>query len=129
MKRALECALACLLLAACGGREAPDDPSFHSAFAGGRAGAEVTFDATLLQDPSQASGHEHLIVQADTGEHLEVDHNLSLAAWVPAHTGDRLVVRGQLYFDPAAGVHCTHAHTSRGCPYSGWVRLGETYYE
>jgi len=128
VKRAL-LALALLLAAACGGHENPDDQGFHSAFAKTRAGAEVTFDATLLQDPVQSGSHEQLLVRAATGERLEVDHNLGLAPWVPAHLGDSLVVHGQLYFDPAAGVHCTHAHTSKGCPYPGWVRLGETYYE
>jgi hypothetical protein len=78
-----------------------------------------------------ASGeHERLQVKAATGEQLEIDHNTRLATWVPAHTSDQLVVHGKLYVDPTGtGVHCTHAHTSRGCPAPGWIMLAGRYYE
>jgi hypothetical protein len=119
-----------LALAACGGRSAPDDAAFQAALEAGRNGAEVTFDATLTAAPQRVGDHEHLLVRAATGQRLEVDHNLSLAAWVPARAGDAVVVHGQLYLDPSGpGVHCTHAHTSRGCPQPGWIELGSAYYE
>jgi hypothetical protein len=62
---------------------------------------------------------------------LEVDHNTTLAPYVPTHAGDQLVIHGQLYIDPGprVGVHCTHAHTSSGCPNPGWIELGQNYYE
>jgi hypothetical protein len=122
---------AAALLAGCGGHAAPDDAAFHSAVSGDHPGTEVTFDGTLLSEPSHAAGHEHLVVTAATGERVEVDHNTSLAPWVPAHAGDKLVVRGQLYIDPGprVGVHCTHGHTSRGCPVPGFVELAGSYYE
>jgi hypothetical protein len=64
------------------------------------------------------------------GDRLEVDHNVDLAPWVPAHAGSDVIVHGQLYIDPASsGVHCTHARTSSGCPLPGWIELGGNYYE
>lgn len=124
--------LAVLLLAAgCGGHAAADDSAFHSAVSGGRAGTEVTFDATVESEPRMVGSHEHLLVTAATGETVEVDHNTTLAPWVPAHPGDSVIVRGELYIDPGprVGVHCTHAHTSRGCPNAGFVELKGSYYE
>jgi hypothetical protein len=91
----------------------------------------VTFDGTLTAEPQAVSGHEHLLVKDPFGDLLEVDHNTGLAPWVPAHTGDQVVVHGQLYIDAPgrAGVHCTHAKTSSGCPSPGWVELRGSYYE
>jgi hypothetical protein len=75
--------------------------------------------------------HEHLEVVTPLGDRLEVDHNMELAPWVPAHQGDTVTVTGQLYIDGPGrdGVHCTHARTSSGCPRPGWVQLQATYYE
>jgi hypothetical protein len=122
------------LLACTGGtstRATPDDAAVHRDIASGKAGAEVTFDGTLKSEPMQVGNHEHLSVLTPTGDLLEVDHNTTAAPWVPAHAGDHVVVHGQLYIDPGprAGVHCTHAHTSSGCPQPGWVELGGNYYE
>ena len=116
---------------ACGGHPSPDDAAFHSDVVGAKAGVEVTFDGTVVGEPQQVGGHEHLVVSAATGERVEVDHNTSLAPWVPAHSGSSVVVSGQLYIDPGprVGVHCTHAHTSRGCPVPGFVELAGQYYE
>jgi len=118
------------LLLACGGRDMADDATLRADIQGGRAGAEVTFDGVLQADPVRSGTHEHLVVLAGSGDVLEIDHNVSLATWVPAHQGDQVVVRGQLYLDPGhPGVHCTHAHTSSGCPQSGWIEYGGSYYE
>ena len=115
----------------CGGRETPDDQGFHQDIVSGTNGAEVTFDATLVTDPIQSGDHERFAVKAATGERLEVDHNTSLATFVPAHSGDGIVIHGQLYIDPGPviGVHCTHAHTSSGCPNPGWIEFANNYYE
>jgi hypothetical protein len=120
-----------LALAACGDRPAPDDPGLHAAVLGGRSGAEVTFDARLLSDPQPVGNHEHLLVSTPAGDRLEIDHNTDLAGWVPAHAGDVVIVHGQLYVDAPdrAGVHCTHARTSSGCPQPGWIGLHGNYYE
>lgn len=119
-----------LALAACGGRPSPDDPGLHSVAQAGTTGAEVVFDATVLADPQQVGDHEHIEVRAATGETLEIDHNLSLAAWAPVHAGDRVVIAGQFYDDSGLeGVHCTHAHTSSGCPYPGFIEFRGQYYE
>ncbi|MHB8587847.1 MAG: hypothetical protein ACYDA0_03220 [Candidatus Dormibacteraceae bacterium] len=125
---ALAVALAVL---ACGGRETSDDQGLHQDIVNGTNGAEVTFDATMLTDPAESGGHERFQVKASTGEILEIDHNTSLAPSVPAHAGNTLVIHGQLYIDPGPriGVHCTHAHTSSGCPKPGWIELGQNYYE
>ena len=126
-------ALAALALAliACGGRDTPDDQGLHQDIVNSTSGAEVTFDASVLTDPVQGGDHERFEVQAPTGETLEVDHNTSLAPEVPVHKGDGIVVHGQLYIDPGPryGVHCTHAHTSTGCPYPGWIEFDNNYYE
>ena len=123
-----------LLLAACGNpaaRASADDAALHQDIASGRAGAEVTFDGTLVADPVQVGTHEHLQVRTPQGDTLEVDHNTSLATSVPAHAGDIVIIHGLLYIDPGPrpGVHCTHAHTSSGCPGPGWIELAGNYYE
>lgn len=120
-----------LVFMACGGRETPDDQGLHQDIVNSTSGAEVTFDATVLNDPVESGGHERFQVKASTGEVLEIDHNTSLAPSVPAHAGDTLIIHGQLYIDPGpkVGVHCTHAHTSSGCPNPGWIELGQNFYE
>jgi hypothetical protein len=120
-----------LALLACGGRETPDDQGLHQDIVNGTNGAEVTFDATMLNDPVESGGHERFEVKASTGEVLEIDHNTTLAPSVPVHAGDTLVIHGQLYIDPGPkiGVHCTHAQTSSGCPNPGWIEFGQNYYE
>ena len=119
------------VVAACGGREVPDDQGLHQDIVSGTSGAEVTFDATVSNDPVESGGHERFEVKATTGEVLEIDHNTSLAPYVPTHPGDQLIIHGQLYIDPGprVGVHCTHAHTSSGCPNPGWIELASNYYE
>jgi Protein of unknown function (DUF3465) len=120
-----------VLLIACGGRETPDDQALHQDIVSGASGAEVTFDATLLTDPVESGNHERFEVRVPTGEMLEVDHNTNLAQPVPAHKGDGVIIHGELYIDPGPryGVHCTHAHTSSGCPNPGWIEYNNSYYE
>jgi hypothetical protein len=120
-----------IALSACGGRASADDQGLHSDVANDRNGAEVTFDATVLDNPVESGGHERFHVKATTSEVLEVDHNTTLAAYVPIHTGDHVVIHGELYIDrgPKIGVHCTHAATSSGCPNPGWILFGSNYYE
>ena len=120
-----------LLLVACGGRDSPDDQGLHQDIASSSHGAEVTFDATLVSEPVESGGHERFEVTDPAGDRLEIDHNTSLAPYVPIHLGDQIVVHGQLYIDPGpvVGVHCTHAATSGGCPAPGWIQFGGTYYE
>jgi hypothetical protein len=130
MRRAVLVAAA-LLLVACGGRDAPDDAGVHSDIVKGMNGAEVTFNATVVSEPVESGGHERFEVTDSTGDQLEIDHNTTLAQSAPIHKGDRIVVHGQLYIDPGprAGVHCTHAATSSGCPTPGWIEFGNNYYE
>jgi hypothetical protein len=111
--------------------QAPNDSGLQQAVAGSQSGAEVTFDATLIQNPFRSGTHEHLIVSAAGVNRLEIDNNTDLAGWVPAHRGDSIAVRGQLYIDPGptVGVHCTHRQTSSGCPSPGWIRYQNRYYE
>jgi hypothetical protein len=123
--------LVVLTLVACGERATVDDQTFHQDVVSGTSGAEFTFDATVLDAPVESGDHERFNVRAATGETLEVDHNTSLAAYVPIKAGDALVIHGQLYIDPGPriGVHCTHAQTSSGCPESGWIMFANNYYE
>jgi hypothetical protein len=120
-----------LTLAACGERATPDDQALHRDVVNGSSGAEVTFDATVLDNPVESGGHERFDVKAPTGERLEVDHNTTLAPYVPLHTGDKVVIHGQLYIDPGPrlGVHCTHAATSSGCPSPGWIMFDTNFFE
>jgi hypothetical protein len=119
-----------LVLAACGGRPQPDDAGFHNVASAGRTGPEVVFHATVLADPQQVGDHERIEVRAQTGETLQIDHNTSLAQPAPVHTGDQVVIAGQFYDDSGLeGVHCTHAHTSSGCPYPGFIEFNGSYYE
>lgn len=120
-----------VLMLACGGRDSADDQALHQDLMNGTSGAEVTFDATVVSDPVQSGDHEHFEVKIPTGEMLEVDHNTSLAPSVPIHAGDGIIIHGQLYIDPGPrfGVHCTHAHTSSGCPSPGWIEYANNYYE
>ena len=120
-----------LALVACGERDTPNDQALHQDIVNDRTGAEVTFDATVLDNPVESGGHERFEVKATTGERVEVDHNTTLAPSVPLHTGDVVVIHGQLYIDPGPrlGVHCTHAATSSGCPNPGWIMFGSSYYE
>jgi hypothetical protein len=131
VKQTLGALAVALALVSCGGREVPDDQALHQDIVSDSNGAEVTFDATVLNDPAESGGHERFQVKVPTGEVLEVDHNTTLAASVPTHAGDQIVIHGQLYIDPGPriGVHCTHAHTSSGCPNPGWIMLGQNYYE
>ncbi len=131
MRRLCIAMLAVLAVAACGGRETPDDQGLHQDVVNNTSGAEVTFDATVLDEPVESGGHERFEVKAPTGELLEIDHNTTLAPIVPIHAGDAVVIHGQLYIDPGPrlGVHCTHAQTSSGCPNPGWVEFGQNYYE
>lgn len=122
---------AMLLLVACGERAAADDQGLHHDIVNNSSGAEVTFDATVLDNPVESGGHERFEVKAATGESLEIDHNTTLAAYAPIHARDKVVIHGQLYIDPGPrlGVHCTHATTSSGCPDSGWILFKNNYYE
>lgn len=85
----------------------------------------------MQAEPQRVGTHEHLTVATPAGDRLEIDHNVDLAPWVPAHGGDTVTVHGQLYIDGPGrdGVHCTHARTSRGCPDPGWIELHGSYYE
>lgn len=129
--RAVAALAVALLLIACGGRESPDDQALHQDIQNSTNGAEVTFDATVTSDPVQSGDHERFEVKTTTGEMLEVDHNTNLAQAVPVHKGDAVVIHGQLYIDPGPryGVHCTHTHTSSGCPSPGWIEYNNNYYE
>ena len=131
MRRICVAVVIAAALVACGGRETPNDQALHQDVVNGSSGAEVTFDATVVTAPADSGGHERFEVKAATGELLEIDHNTTLATYVPAHAGDQLVIHGRLYIDPGpkVGVHCTHAHTSSGCPDPGWIMLAGNYYE
>jgi len=122
---------ALLALTGCGERDQPDDQALHNDIVKGYSGAEVTFDATVVSDPVESGGHERFEVKDPAGDMLEIDHNTSLAPAAPIHASDQLVIHGQLYIDPGPhyGVHCTHAATSSGCPYPGWLEFGGNYYE
>ena len=107
----------------------PDEAGLHADIAAGRSGAEVTFDAIVVQAPANVGDHEQIEVRDTLGDQLELDYNTQLGEWIPVRVGEQLEVHGQLYVDPnRVGVHCLHAHTSSGCPQPGWVRYAGTTY-
>lgn len=107
----------------------PDVAGLHADIAGGRTGAEVTFDATVVQAPANLGDHEQIEVRDTMGDLLELDYNTQLGQWIPVSVGDPVRVHGRLYVDPGrSGVHCLHAETSSGCPEPGWVRYKGTTY-
>ena len=93
-----------LVLASCGERATADDQALHSDIVNNTNGAEVTFDATVVNDPVESGGHERFQVKTTTGETLEIDHNTTLAAAVPSPAGDSVVIHGRLYIDPGPKV-------------------------
>ncbi len=106
-----------------------DTGALHADILAGRSGAEVTFSANVIGEPTDSGGHERIVVRDQVGDTLELDYNLSLGRRVPVHSGDSILVHGQLYVDPGrAGVHCLHAQTSRGCPEQGWIQFGGSTY-
>ena len=131
MRRLAVALIALLALVSCGERDQPDDRALHNDIVKGYSGAEVTFNAAVVSDPVESGGHQRFEVKDPAGDMLEIDHNTSLASPVPAHAGDSLIIHGQLYIDPGPryGVHCTHAATSSGCPYPGWLEFQGNYYE
>lgn len=107
----------------------PDAAGLRADIAGGRSGAEVTFDATVIQPPVATGDHEQIEVRDGLGDQLELDYNTTLGQWIPVSVGDEIEVHGQLYLDPGrAGVHCLHTQTSSGCPVPGWVHYKGTTY-
>ncbi len=131
MRRFVAALAVLLAIVSCGGRDTANDQALHQDVVNDKNGAEVTFDATVISNPVESGGHERFEVKTTTGERLEIDHNTDLAPNVPIHSGDAIVVHGQLYIDPGPqlGVHCTHAATSSGCPNPGWIMFGTDYYE
>ena len=101
-----------------------DAGAVHADIVAGRSGAEVTFAANVISEPVDSGGHERIMVRDQLGDTLELDYNLSLGRPVPVHSGDSVVVHGQLYIDPGlTGIHCLHSQTSRGCPEQGWIQF------
>lgn len=129
--RRLALVAALVLALSCGGRESPDDQTLHRDIQNNSSDTEETFDAKVISDPVLSGDHEVFEVLTTTGERIEIDHNTKLAPQVPVHEGDGVVIHGQLYIDPGPryGVHCTHAHTSSGCPNPGWIEYNNNYYE
>ena len=107
----------------------PDEAALQADISAGRNGAEVTFNAIVVQAPANVGDHEQIQVKDKLGDQLELDYNTQLGQWIPVRIGDQLEVHGQLYIDPGrVGVHFLHAQTSSGCPEPGWARYAGTTY-
>jgi hypothetical protein len=88
--------------------------------------ADVAVAGTVADEPTFFVGkytharHETFDIITPHGLHLRVVDNVSLAPPVPVHTGDNIVVAGQLIpTRRGAIVHDTHH-----CPGPGWHRGG-----
>jgi Protein of unknown function (DUF3465) len=101
------------------------DSQARSAVAAGRV-ADVAVAGTVADEPTFFIGrhthakHETFDIITPHGLKLRIVDNVSLAPSVPVHTGDTVVVAGQLIPTwNGAIVHDTHH-----CPGPGWHRGG-----
>jgi hypothetical protein len=88
--------------------------------------ADVAVAGTVIDEPTFFIGrrthapHETFDVVTPNGLRLRIVDNVSLAPRIPVHTGDDVVVAGQLIpTSDGAIVHDTHH-----CPGPGWHRGG-----
>lgn len=116
-------------IAGCGG-DAVDNAALRSAMAAGQT-VEVTVQGRVVDVLPDGNGrdgpHQRFDLDLGAGVVVEVDHNLTLAARVPVHSGDTVTVHGEFAPDPGHPViHYTHHATGRH--QGGWIRLdGQTY--
>lgn len=130
-RRAAPALLGLLLLGGCGGPPTVDNAAAVADIREGH-GAEVTVEghvARLLVDGNGPAGpHQRFSVDIGSGVAVEIDHNLTLAARVPLHLGDDVIVHGLLAPDPGrAVIHETHHST--GGHEGGFVELAGQRYE
>ena len=123
-----------LLLAACGAAARPDNSALVADFRDHRSNVEVTAEGTvarLLTDQTSATGtHERFIVKLSSGDiTVEIEHNVSIGARVPAAEGDHVTVHGEYVWNAQGGlIHFTHhdpVHTHEG----GWIEVRGVRYE
>ena len=121
------------MLAACGAASnvpgvssTPDDAAIVADFQNHQSQVEVTADGTivrLLPDRTSSTGtHEQFIIKLSSQDlTLEIEHNISIAARVPAALGDHVVVHGEYIWNSQGGlVHFTH-HDPQGTHESGYI--------
>jgi hypothetical protein len=110
-----------------------DDQAF-AAVAAHRV-ADVAVAGTVADEPTFFMGtrtharHETFDIITPHGLHLRVVDNVSLAPPVPVHTGDTIVVAGQLIpTNRGAIVHDTHHCPGPGWHRGGWINWGGRRY-
>ena len=94
---------------------------------------EVTLCGTVVRvgrlRRSRSGTHRVFVVDAGTGELVQIDANIDIMGNFPIRSGERTIVRGEYYADSDGydGVHWTH-RTDRGTHPPGYVELdGVTY--
>jgi hypothetical protein len=97
--------------------------------------ADVAVAGTVADEPMFFMGtrthaqHETFDIITAHGLHLRVVDNVSLAPPVPLHTGDTIVVAGQLIpTNRGAIVHDTHHCPGPGWHRGGWIEWGGRRY-
>ena len=86
--------------------------------------------ARLLTDQTSATGtHERFIVKLSSADiTVEIEHNVSIGARVPAAEGDHVTVHGEYVWNAQGGlIHFTH-HDPQGTHEGGYIEdNGKTY--
>jgi Protein of unknown function (DUF3465) len=128
------------MLAACGAASnpaaanaSPDDAAIVADFQSHQSNVEVTGDGTivrLLSDRTSSTGtHEQFIIKLSSQDlTVEIEHNISIAARVPASLGDHVIVHGEYIWNAEGGlIHFTH-HDPQGTHEGGYIiDGGKTY--
>lgn len=97
--------------------------------------ADVTVAGTVADEPTFFVGrhtharHETFDIVTPHGLKLRVVDNVALAPSIPVHTGDNIVVAGQLIpTRDGAIVHDTHHCPGPGWHRGGWIEWGGRRY-
>ncbi|MEM9402764.1 MAG: DUF3465 domain-containing protein [Pseudomonadota bacterium] len=86
------------------------------------------FVRRLLNDQSEGSHHQRIVIQVPGGGTLLVAHNIELAERVPVGLGDRIHFRGLYEWNEEGGlIHWTH-HDPMGEDDGGYVRFRRRVY-
>ena len=80
---------------------------------------------SILPDDTNGSRHQRFIVTLDSGQTLEIAHNIDIAPRLePLAKGDRVEFLGEYVWNDQGGVvHWTH-HDPSGKHSTGWLKSG-----
>jgi hypothetical protein len=98
-----------------------------AAIRNGESGVWVEADGVvdrLLPDDEEGAGRQRFLLRLDSGETLEVSHNLGVAPRVKElEAGDRVSFRGEYEWNDEGGVVDWTHHDPHGRHEGGWLEL------